>query len=232
MDLYARLRPALFRLPADRAHDLARLALRVPALFRLLGRSGRRDGPAPRHRPGRNPARESRRPGAGVRQGRRPPAEPPAPRLRLRGHRLSHAGAARRERAAAPRTLSGPPLRRELDGPAQPGGGRLRPAAQGAPDPGHRGGRERGGLLDREHPRGGPGPRAPGGRHRGRAHLSEHVGVRAPARARAGRRAGGGARATVPQARVRQAAAASHGGRPRARDDHGRSLRGRAASPA
>jgi dihydroorotate dehydrogenase len=41
MDLYARLRPALFRLPADRAHDLARLALRVPALFRLLGRSGR-----------------------------------------------------------------------------------------------------------------------------------------------------------------------------------------------
>ena len=41
MDLYARLRPALFRLPADRAHDLARLALRVPAFFRLLGRSGR-----------------------------------------------------------------------------------------------------------------------------------------------------------------------------------------------
>jgi dihydroorotate dehydrogenase len=40
MDLYARLRPALFRLPADRAHDLARLALRVPAAFRMLGRSG------------------------------------------------------------------------------------------------------------------------------------------------------------------------------------------------
>jgi dihydroorotate dehydrogenase len=39
MDLYARLRPTLFRLPADRAHDVARLALRVPAAFRLLGRS-------------------------------------------------------------------------------------------------------------------------------------------------------------------------------------------------
>src|SRR5262245_45993042 len=41
MDVYARLRPLLFRLPADRAHDLARLALRVPAAFRLLGRSAR-----------------------------------------------------------------------------------------------------------------------------------------------------------------------------------------------
>jgi dihydroorotate dehydrogenase len=41
MDLYARLRPALFGLPADRAHDLARLALRAPAAFRLLGRSAR-----------------------------------------------------------------------------------------------------------------------------------------------------------------------------------------------
>ena len=39
MNLYALLRPALFRLPADRAHDLARLALRVPAPFRRLGRS-------------------------------------------------------------------------------------------------------------------------------------------------------------------------------------------------
>ena len=45
MDVYARLRPALFRLPADRAHDLARLALRVPAAFRLLGRSGRVQDP-------------------------------------------------------------------------------------------------------------------------------------------------------------------------------------------
>jgi dihydroorotate dehydrogenase len=41
MDAYARLRPALFRLPADRAHDLARFALRFPAPFRLLGRSAR-----------------------------------------------------------------------------------------------------------------------------------------------------------------------------------------------
>jgi dihydroorotate dehydrogenase len=41
MDLYARLRPLLFRLPADRAHDLARLALRVPGGFRWLGRSAR-----------------------------------------------------------------------------------------------------------------------------------------------------------------------------------------------
>src|SRR5262249_53683417 len=40
-DLSARLPPALSRPPADRAHDLARLALRVPALFRLLGRSAR-----------------------------------------------------------------------------------------------------------------------------------------------------------------------------------------------
>ena len=39
--MYARLRPALFRLPADRAHDLARLALRLPAPFRLLGRTAR-----------------------------------------------------------------------------------------------------------------------------------------------------------------------------------------------
>jgi dihydroorotate dehydrogenase len=39
MDAYARLRPALFCLPADRAHDLARFALRFPAPFRLLGRS-------------------------------------------------------------------------------------------------------------------------------------------------------------------------------------------------
>jgi dihydroorotate dehydrogenase len=42
MDAYAHLRPALFRLPPDRAHDLARLALRVPAVGRLLGRSARR----------------------------------------------------------------------------------------------------------------------------------------------------------------------------------------------
>jgi dihydroorotate dehydrogenase len=41
MDAYARLRPALFRLPADRAHDLARFALQFPAPFRLLGRSAR-----------------------------------------------------------------------------------------------------------------------------------------------------------------------------------------------
>jgi dihydroorotate dehydrogenase len=41
MDVYARLRPALFRLPADRAHDVARLALRFPETFRLLGRSAR-----------------------------------------------------------------------------------------------------------------------------------------------------------------------------------------------
>ena len=39
MDLYALVRSALFRLPADRAHDLARLALRIPAPFRHLGRS-------------------------------------------------------------------------------------------------------------------------------------------------------------------------------------------------
>jgi dihydroorotate dehydrogenase len=45
MDLYAGLRPALFRLPADRAHGLARLALRVPAAFRLLGRSARVQDP-------------------------------------------------------------------------------------------------------------------------------------------------------------------------------------------
>jgi dihydroorotate dehydrogenase len=41
MDLYARLRPALFRVPADRAHDIARLALRCSPMFRLLGRAGR-----------------------------------------------------------------------------------------------------------------------------------------------------------------------------------------------
>ena len=43
MDVYSALRPALFRLPADRAHDLARFALRVPAVFRLLGAAPRRD---------------------------------------------------------------------------------------------------------------------------------------------------------------------------------------------
>ena len=41
MDLYARLRPALFHLSADHAHDLARLALRSPVTFRLLGRAAR-----------------------------------------------------------------------------------------------------------------------------------------------------------------------------------------------
>lgn len=39
MDVYALLRPALFRLSADRAHDLARLALRFPLPFRVVGRS-------------------------------------------------------------------------------------------------------------------------------------------------------------------------------------------------
>jgi dihydroorotate dehydrogenase len=39
MNLYALLRSALFQLPADRAHDLARLALRVQAPYRWLGRS-------------------------------------------------------------------------------------------------------------------------------------------------------------------------------------------------
>ena len=38
VDVYPLLREALFRLPADRAHDLARLALRFPAAFRWLGR--------------------------------------------------------------------------------------------------------------------------------------------------------------------------------------------------
>ena len=41
MDVYGWLRPALFRLPADRAHDLAHLALRLPLPFRLLGPSAR-----------------------------------------------------------------------------------------------------------------------------------------------------------------------------------------------
>jgi dihydroorotate dehydrogenase len=39
MDLYLLVRSALFRVRADRAHDLARLALRAPAPFRYLGRS-------------------------------------------------------------------------------------------------------------------------------------------------------------------------------------------------
>jgi dihydroorotate dehydrogenase len=45
MNLYALLRAALFRMPADRAHDLARLALRVPAPYRWLGRSIMRRDP-------------------------------------------------------------------------------------------------------------------------------------------------------------------------------------------
>jgi dihydroorotate dehydrogenase len=39
MDLYPLVRSALFRVRADRAHDLARLALRAPVPFRYLGRS-------------------------------------------------------------------------------------------------------------------------------------------------------------------------------------------------
>jgi dihydroorotate dehydrogenase len=40
MDGYGLLRRVLFGLPPDRAHDLARLALRSPVPFRWLGRSG------------------------------------------------------------------------------------------------------------------------------------------------------------------------------------------------
>jgi dihydroorotate dehydrogenase len=43
MDLYASMiRPLLFRLSADRAHDLARLALRVPAVWPMVGAAQRR----------------------------------------------------------------------------------------------------------------------------------------------------------------------------------------------
>src|SRR6266542_975524 len=42
MSLYRSfLRPLLFRLSSDRAHELARLALGVPALWKVLGRSAR-----------------------------------------------------------------------------------------------------------------------------------------------------------------------------------------------
>jgi dihydroorotate dehydrogenase len=46
MGVYPLLRRGLFRLSADRAHDLARLALGCPPLFRALGRSARVSHPA------------------------------------------------------------------------------------------------------------------------------------------------------------------------------------------
>jgi dihydroorotate dehydrogenase (fumarate)/dihydroorotate dehydrogenase len=44
------LRPALFRLSADQAHTLARLALRLPAIWDLLGAAARASGSDPRLR--------------------------------------------------------------------------------------------------------------------------------------------------------------------------------------
>jgi dihydroorotate dehydrogenase len=44
------LRPLLFRLSADRAHELGRIALRAPAVWEVMGRSARRVGRDPRLR--------------------------------------------------------------------------------------------------------------------------------------------------------------------------------------